>query len=290
MKRAIGALVLAGVLGLAACTSAKNNNKTMTTEAPATTQAPPSTAAPEATPTTKAPAATRAADPAHVVRAYYDAINAGDYQRAFNLGGSAFTSSYDSFVAGLNDTSHEAVTITGTHGNVVSIRLVATHDDGSTITFEGTYTVRSGKLVAANIHKVGPPPAATPKAGTPITYPDGLKVAAKYLGTRPISETACCPTRKTDVDVVVRISITAANTPIDPTGAVVSLTYGKEGNQAEDVSDSEKGINGIEGPSKLLPHHKVNGLFGFAVPPDQVNHLVLTVQPDFDHDPVTFEH
>jgi hypothetical protein len=56
------------------------------------------------------------------------------------------------------------------------------------------------------------------------------------------------------------------------------------------VSDSEKGINGIEGPSRLLPHHSVNGLFVLALPQGQANHLALTVQPDFDHQPITFEH
>jgi len=90
--------------------------------------------------------------PADVVQEYFDAINAGDYQRAWDLGGKNLDSSYSHFVAGFADTVQDTVTITSTDGNVVSMTLDAEQSDGSTKTFEGTYTVEDGVITDANVH------------------------------------------------------------------------------------------------------------------------------------------
>jgi hypothetical protein len=93
--------------------------------------------------------------PAAVVRRYIDAINAYDYATAWRLGGSNLGSTYSAFAAGFADTSHDALTILDVHGETVHIRLVAEQTSGQRTTYEGTYTVRHGKIVAATLHKVG---------------------------------------------------------------------------------------------------------------------------------------
>jgi len=90
------------------------------------------------------------------VEAYYDAINARDYRAAWALvGGSRFGQTYDEFAAGFADTAHDALTITGVDGDTVTVKLVATHSDGSTHTFRGTYTVRGGRIVEGHLRQVG---------------------------------------------------------------------------------------------------------------------------------------
>jgi hypothetical protein len=101
-------------------------------------------------PASQAPSSESAA-PADVVQAYYDAINAGDYQRAWGLGGKNLGGSYESFVAGFADTVSDTVTITSTDGNVVSMTLDAAQSDGSIRHYAGTYTVNGGVITAANV-------------------------------------------------------------------------------------------------------------------------------------------
>lgn len=89
--------------------------------------------------------------PADVVRAYFDAINAGDYRRAWNLGGKDLGGSYESFAAGFADTVSDTVTITSTNGAEVSVTLDAEQSDGSVRHYVGTYTVRGGVITAAHV-------------------------------------------------------------------------------------------------------------------------------------------
>jgi hypothetical protein len=89
--------------------------------------------------------------PEQVVRAYFDAINAGDYQRAWDLGGRNLGGSYRSFAAGFQATSHDTVTINSTHGSVVAVDLDAEQTDGSHRDFSGTYTVHHGVITGAHM-------------------------------------------------------------------------------------------------------------------------------------------
>lgn len=86
-----------------------------------------------------------------VVRAYFDAINAGDYRRAWDLGGKNLGGSYESFVAGFADTVNDTVTVTSTNGAEVLVTLDAEQSDGSIRHFVGTYTVRGGVITAAHV-------------------------------------------------------------------------------------------------------------------------------------------
>jgi hypothetical protein len=125
------------------------------TPAPAAPAAPTAPAAPSTAATTAAPppATTGANSPQTVVQEYFAAINAHDYALAWALGGkNVHGGSYDSFVQGFATTSSDSVTIISTSGNVVTIQLDATQTDGSHKFFAGTYTVKNGVIVAAEIH------------------------------------------------------------------------------------------------------------------------------------------
>ncbi|MCZ4102858.1 MULTISPECIES: DUF4352 domain-containing protein [Streptomyces] len=102
-----------------------------------------------------APAPTSAAgatSPRQVVENYYAAINAHAYLTAWNLGGKNLNGSMQGFVAGFAGTAHDTVTVTDVQGDTVSVVLDATQTDGSHRVFSGTYTVRDGMIVSADIH------------------------------------------------------------------------------------------------------------------------------------------
>jgi hypothetical protein len=100
--------------------------------------------------------------PAAVVQRYVDAINAHDYATAWRLGGSNLGSTYGAFAAGFADTLRDTLTILHVHRDTVRVRLVARQTGGRRTTYEGTYTVQHGKIVAANVHRVGS--SSTPSA------------------------------------------------------------------------------------------------------------------------------
>ncbi|MBQ0828861.1 hypothetical protein [Streptomyces tagetis] len=91
--------------------------------------------------------------PSSVVTAYFDAINRGDYSTAWYLGGRNLDPDYDHFAAGFGTTARDEVTIDGTAGETVSVTFVAWHTDGSWQTYGGTYTVRGGEIVSADIQE-----------------------------------------------------------------------------------------------------------------------------------------
>jgi serine/threonine-protein kinase len=95
--------------------------------------------------------------PADTVRAYFAAINARDYQRAWSLSEARQTETYQQFVAGYAGTKLDTVTIAGTSGNVVTASLVATQTDGTVKTFQGTYTVLKGVIVKSHVLQVSGP-------------------------------------------------------------------------------------------------------------------------------------
>lgn len=68
--------------------------------------------------------------------------------RGKNLGGT-----YDSFVEGLAETVSDTVTIESVSGDTVTMRLDALQTDGTHQFFAGTYTVRNGVIVAADVQR-----------------------------------------------------------------------------------------------------------------------------------------
>ncbi|MEU1076008.1 MULTISPECIES: protein kinase [unclassified Streptomyces] len=116
---------------------------------PVSTSVPPTSA-----PTIPAIPATPTTAPAQqVVEDYFAAIDTKDYARAWDLGGKNLGGTYDSYVKGFSTTASDAVTVEGVSGETVAVRLDATQTDGTHQFFAGTYTVRNGTIVAADIHK-----------------------------------------------------------------------------------------------------------------------------------------
>jgi hypothetical protein len=117
---------------------------------PTVTAAPPTSAAPA-----PAPALVNADA---VVTQYYQDITDQDYAAAWALGGPDLNggTSYTSWAAGYATT---ASIILGTFSyfgsDQVAVSLSALQDDGSVYTYQGTYTVRDGLIVSANIVQTG---------------------------------------------------------------------------------------------------------------------------------------
>ena len=106
-----------------------------------------------AKPPSAAPPAT--AGPAATVRAYYAAINAHDYARAWELGGKNIDSSYSAFASGFDGTARDKVNVVSVAGDVVIIRLAATQTDGLVVSYRGSYTVTGGVITEGRIHRTG---------------------------------------------------------------------------------------------------------------------------------------
>jgi hypothetical protein len=89
--------------------------------------------------------------PAAIVRDYFAAINAHDYPLAWKLGGKVASPSYQAFVAGLNGTAEDTVTISSVDGDQVTAQLEADQSDGTVKYFSGVYTVAGGIIINAHV-------------------------------------------------------------------------------------------------------------------------------------------
>jgi hypothetical protein len=104
-----------------------------------------------------APSAPSAASltPAGTVQAYFAAINARNYKRAWRLNTVVHSNQdYQQFVQSLAGTVHDTVQIQSTSGNIVTAQLAATQTDGKVKTFQGTYTVTDGIISGTSVQQV----------------------------------------------------------------------------------------------------------------------------------------
>lgn len=92
---------------------------------------------------------------AAVVQAYFDAINARDYQRAWALGGKNIGQSYTTFAAGFATTDRDILTIRSVQGTTVTADLTAVQADGTKRTFHGTYTVTGDTITRFSVRATG---------------------------------------------------------------------------------------------------------------------------------------
>ena len=179
---ASAALIIAATAGisLAAAMSTSPQSAPPVAAQPAPTYSAPADPAPTATPTTPAPVAPAPAEtvyvpvqapaapappaePAYftnstaVVQQFYQDINDKNYSAAWALGGSIIGGgSYSGWVAGYATTASVSVgTFRAFGSGQVQTSLSAVQSDGTTKTFEGTYTVSGGVIVAANIVQTG---------------------------------------------------------------------------------------------------------------------------------------
>ena len=98
---------------------------------------------------------TTALTPAGTVQAYFAAINAKNFHRAWQLNTVVHRNEdYQQFVNGYSGTAHDDVQIQSTAGNVVTAQLVATQRDGKVKTFQGTYTVTDGIISGTSVQQV----------------------------------------------------------------------------------------------------------------------------------------
>jgi hypothetical protein len=130
-------------------------------------------------------------DPINVVYGYYDALNAHDYQRAWELGGSNIAgTSYDSWVAGYASTKGLRITAkdlgVGLGNHWVQVFITATQSDGSVQHYAGTYTIRetdyqSWAIVAADIRATsGTAPPGQGQAASSVLF-----ATQDWQGTKP---------------------------------------------------------------------------------------------------------
>lgn len=172
---AIPAIALAAGITLAACGSLKApaaasaaHTVTATPKASATTAPPKATSAPTTPPpaparTVYVPAAPAPPQPAYfrnsaaVVQQFYQDINNGDYSAAWALGGDNIGGSNEAAWAAGYDTTVSVLlgTFSAFGSDQVQASLSALQSDGATNTYEGTYTVSGGVIVAANIVQTG---------------------------------------------------------------------------------------------------------------------------------------
>ena len=119
--------------------------------APAAPQpAAPQPAAPP--PTSQSTPSTPSDDPGGTVESYYADINAHDYSGAWSLGGKNLDHSYQDFASGFAGTRTDTVTVDSVNGDTASVSLDALQTDGSHHYFSGSYTVKDGIIVSADIH------------------------------------------------------------------------------------------------------------------------------------------
>ncbi|MFJ3235101.1 hypothetical protein [Streptomyces sp. NPDC086787] len=102
---------------------------------------------PSPTPT-DTPTATDSAssDPRAVVSAYFAAINNRNYRTAWELGGKHLDSDYEHFVSGYATTQHAAITVVYVQESRVRITIDALQTDGTSRSYDATYTVRDGEI------------------------------------------------------------------------------------------------------------------------------------------------
>jgi hypothetical protein len=199
------AFSIAVSLGLAGCTQHAGTSLASPSTTTGPSSPPPSsstTTGPSppppsalATPSTQsAPSAapsSSTADPASVIESFYAAINAHDYHRAWDLGGSHLGRPYADFAAGFADTTADVISIGHVNGNTVEVQLHAVHTDGSTADYAGSYLVESGTITHGSLHLV----VSTAATHTPVpTTPGGSFGALNPAVTQStIYSTICVP-------------------------------------------------------------------------------------------------
>ncbi|MEV0375717.1 excalibur calcium-binding domain-containing protein [Streptomyces sp. NPDC050636] len=154
VRPGVSLLLIAGAMGVNGCGGANSTPTQNATTVTNTATVEPTTPAPTPPRPTAPPTPT---DTSSVVHEYFAAINARDYRRAWDLGGKNLSGSYAAFVDGFATTTHDTVHILRVDGDTASVRLEATQTDGSLRVVEGTYTVRGGTIVGADLREVTEP-------------------------------------------------------------------------------------------------------------------------------------
>lgn len=125
-----------------------------------------------------------------------------------------------------------------------------------------TDNVRSSSTAQARVADEAHRAETAPRIGKGSVGYDGFKVSipAARVVTR---DAYAAGGRATDRVIAVSVKIRTAEESFNPTAAIVSLTYGPDGTQAERVFQ-----DGLDGSFNApIPHHSAaTARFGFAVP------------------------
>lgn len=89
--------------------------------------------------------------PADVVEEYYAAVNARDYRKAWDLGGSSLSPTYTSLVDGYAQVQQDDLVIDSVSGDDVWVSLTANLFDGNTEQYTGKYTIAHGVIVSGEL-------------------------------------------------------------------------------------------------------------------------------------------
>lgn len=198
VSKAAAALCMTVSLGLVGCNQHAGTSPAST---PATSRPPPSPTSTSATPSvpaapSTAPAPTSAhrsspSNPASVIESFYAAINAHDYQRAWDLGGSNLNQSYADFAGGFADTAADVISIDNVNGNEVDVHLHAVHTDASTADYAGSYVVENGTITHGSLHLVATSGASHTPA--PTTSSGAAGALNPDVTQSTIRSTICVP-------------------------------------------------------------------------------------------------
>lgn len=125
--------------------------------APAITSTPSASPSATATPQQTASPEPHRAGPWAVVSAYYQDVSSRMYAEAWALIGSGQVTgqTYQQFVAGYRCTGTEQPTRLAQSGHQISFKLVVVDNCGAAQFYIGTDTVRGGKIVAADVTRIG---------------------------------------------------------------------------------------------------------------------------------------
>ena len=106
--------------------------------------------------TTPTATASSAAEPEAVVTAYFDAVNNRDYSTAWALGGKNLgDADYDAFVKGYADTQRDSISQVSVQGTFVQLVLNALQTDGTSRSYNVTYTVEDGVITHGTATPIG---------------------------------------------------------------------------------------------------------------------------------------
>jgi hypothetical protein len=89
-------------------------------------------------------------DPAAVVRAYYKALNNGNFAKAWALGGKNLGQSFQAFIAEFAQDANIGIMSVTSAGNTVTAKTQAIELDGETQVINLTYTVVNGVITAVS--------------------------------------------------------------------------------------------------------------------------------------------
>lgn len=144
-------------LAAPAIPSITGTNKPSPTAPPLTTSSSPSATTSSTESSTESSSATPPPTdgPEATVRAYFDAINAHDFKRAWDLGGKNVGQPYTAFAAGFGTTDHDEITVQSVTDNTVTLDLTAFQSDGTQRKFHGSYTVADGVITKFSVRPAG---------------------------------------------------------------------------------------------------------------------------------------